>query len=170
MNAMSVGANAVMAIDILLDPDATMMEHAQAANARLLKSFSKGYALDESHQPHITCLQRYVKTEDLEELYATVSEVLSGGKPSAWTLKAYKYYYLTDKSLPGIGLAGIVIEPSDDLIRYQKELIDAVAPFTVETGTAEAYVTTPDDPDINQLSTMWRHLFRIRQARNSTRT
>lgn len=150
VRTMSIEPNGVTAIDILLDPDATMMEHARAANARLLKSFSKGYALDESHQPHITCLQRYVKTDDLEELYETVSDVLSGEKPNAWTLKAYKYYYLTDKSLPGIGLAGIVIEPSDDLIRYQKELIDAVAPFTVETGTAAAYVTTPDDPDINQ--------------------
>jgi hypothetical protein len=38
---MSFEPNAVTAIDILLDPDATMMTHAQAANARLLKSFSK---------------------------------------------------------------------------------------------------------------------------------
>jgi len=147
---MSFEPNAVTAIDILLDPDATMMKHAQAANARLLKSFSKGYALDESHQPHVTCLQRYVKTGNLEELYGTVSNVLGGEKPTSWKLKAYKYYYLTDKSMPGIGLAGIAIEPTDDLIRYQKKLIDAVAPFTVETGTAAAYITTPDDPDINQ--------------------
>jgi hypothetical protein len=43
-----------------------------------------------------------------------------------------------------------VIEPTDDLIKYQKKLIDAVAPFTVETGTAAAFVTTKEDPDINQ--------------------
>jgi hypothetical protein len=29
-------------------------------------------------------------------------------------------------------------------------LIDAVAPFTAETGTAAAFVTTPKDPDINK--------------------
>jgi hypothetical protein len=28
-----------------------------------------------------------------------------------------------------IGLAGIVIEPTDDLIRYQQKLIDAVTPL-----------------------------------------
>jgi len=29
-------------------------------------------------------------------------------------------------------------------------LIDAVAPFAAETGTAAAFVTTPKDPDINK--------------------
>ena len=43
-----------------------------------------------------------------------------------------------------------MIEPSDDLIRYQQKLIDAVAPFTVKTGTAEAFVSTKEDPEINQ--------------------
>ena len=49
-----------------------------------------------------------------------------------------------------LGLAGIVIEPTDDLLRYQQKLIDAVAPFTVKTGTAAAFVTTKEAPDINQ--------------------
>jgi hypothetical protein len=49
-----------------------------------------------------------------------------------------------------IGLAGIVIEPTDDLLRFQKKLIDAVAPFTVKTGTAAAFVTTKEDPEINE--------------------
>src|ERR1700731_1707564 len=39
--------NPVTAIDIALEPDATMVEHAMAANARLLKSFPKGFSLDE---------------------------------------------------------------------------------------------------------------------------
>ena len=36
----------ITAIDILLEPDATMLGHAQANNARLLKVFPKGFALD----------------------------------------------------------------------------------------------------------------------------
>jgi hypothetical protein len=149
-NAQPQGAaqpNPVTAIDILLDPDATMVEHATAANARLLKVFPRGFALDETHQPHISCLQRYVKTTDLDQVYAAVGKVLAREKPTAWKLKAYKYYYIPYKE---IGLAGIVIQPTDDLIRYQKNLINAVAPFTVKTGTAAAFVTTPEDSDINQ--------------------
>jgi len=139
--------NPVTAIDILLEPDATMMKNAEAANARLRKSFPEGFALDVTHQPHISCLQRYVKTEDLDNAYDAVAKVLTGEKPAAWKLKAYKYYYLPWKE---IGLAGIVIEPTDDLIKFQQKLIDAVAPFTERTGTAAAFVTTKDDPEINQ--------------------
>jgi hypothetical protein len=41
--------NPVTAIDIALEPDATMVQHAMAAIARLLKSFPKGFSLDETH-------------------------------------------------------------------------------------------------------------------------
>jgi 2'-5' RNA ligase superfamily len=139
--------NPVTAIDIVLEPDATMVKHAEAANERLLKEFPKGFALGTTHRPHISCLQRFVKTADLDKVYEAVGKVLADEKPTAWKLKAYKYYYIPWKN---IGLAGIVIEPSDDLIRYQKKLIDAVAPFTVEKGTAAAFVTTKEDPDINE--------------------
>jgi len=139
--------NPVTAIDIVLEPDATMVNAAQAANERLLKAFPKGFALGKTHQPHISCLQRYVKTADLDKVYEAVGKVLAEEKPTTWKLTAYKYYYLPWKDL---GLAGIVIEPTDDLIRYQQKLIDAVAPFTVQTGTAAAFVTTKEDPEINQ--------------------
>jgi len=43
-----------------------------------------------------------------------------------------------------------VIEPTDDFLKYQQKLIDAVAPYTVKTGTAAAFVTTKEDPEINE--------------------
>jgi hypothetical protein len=46
--------NPVTAIDIALEPDAMMVQHAKDANARLLKSFPKGFALDETHYPHVS--------------------------------------------------------------------------------------------------------------------
>jgi hypothetical protein len=137
----------ITAIDILLEPDAAMLQHAQAANARLLKAFPKGYSLDAAHRPHISCLQRYVKTDALENVYAAVTKVLTTEHPATWQLTAFKYYYIPWK---GLGLAGIVIHPTDALLKYQQELIGAVAPFTVPSGTAAAYVTTPEDPDIVQ--------------------
>jgi hypothetical protein len=139
--------NALTAIDIVLEPDATMVQHAEAANERLRKEFPKGFALGKTHHPHISCLQRYVKTADLDKVYDAVHKVLAEENPTSWKLKAYKYYYIPWKE---IGLAGIVVEPTEDLIRYQKKLIDALTPFTVETGTAGAFVTTKEDPDINQ--------------------
>jgi hypothetical protein len=139
--------NPVTAIDIALEPDATMIRHAEAANARLLKDFPKGFALGPTHHPHISTLQRYVRTADLDKVYDAVGKVMASEKVASWKLKAFKYYYIPWKD---IGLAGIVAEPTDDLLRLQRKLIDAVAPFTVETGTAAAFVTTAEDPEINQ--------------------
>ena len=92
-------------------------------------------------------LQRFVRTGDLDKVYAAVGDVLAGEKPARWTLKAFKYDYVVwDKA----GVTVILIEPTDQLIQFQQKLIDAVAPFTVETGTAAAFFTTPEDADINQ--------------------
>ncbi len=137
--------NDVTAIDTLLDPDDTMDQHAKAANARILKSYPKGFELGGEHAPHITLLQRYVKTSELDHLYEAVAKVFAKENPTSWKLKAVKYVYIPDKPL---GLNLMVIEPSEDLLRLQKELIDAEAPYEVPTGTASAFVTTPKDPDI----------------------
>jgi hypothetical protein len=141
---------AVTAIDIGLEPDATMIHHAEAVNARLLSVFPKGFSLDASHHPHITMLQRYVRTADLDKVYAAASKVLIAHNVTSLKLKAYKFYYLTDKSLPGLGLSNIVVETTPELVKLQQDLIDAVAPYTVASGTAAAFVTTPADPQINE--------------------
>ena len=139
--------NPVTAIDVALEPDATMVQHAEAANARLLKVFPKGYSVNATHRPHITMLQRFVRSADLDKVYAAVGDVLANEKPAGWMLKAFKYDYIV---WDGNGLTVILIERTDDLVRFQQKLIDAVAPFTVETGTAAAFFTTPEDPNINQ--------------------
>src|SRR4029453_3231277 len=114
----------IAAIDIALEPDATMLQHAEAVNARLLKVFPKGFALDATHHPHITMLQRYVRTADLDKVYAAADKVLADEKVASWQLKAFKYYFIPDKEL---GLAGIVVEPTDNVLKLQQKLIDAVA-------------------------------------------
>ena len=137
--------NPVTAIDIALEPDATMLQHAQADNARLLKSFPKGFALDTTHNPHVTMLQQFVRTADLEKVYAALDKVFATEKPTSWKLKAFKYYYIP---LPPVGLAGIVVEPTEDLLRLQQKIIDAVTPYTEKTGTPAAFMSTEDGKDI----------------------
>jgi hypothetical protein len=136
----------VTAIDILLEPDATMLQHAEAVNARLLKVYPKGFALDATHRPHITMIQRFVRTADLDKIYAAAGQVLARANVTAMKLEAYKYYYIPSKD---IGLSGIVVKPTPELLKLQADLIAAVTPFTVETGASTAFVTTPDDPVID---------------------
>ncbi|MGH7045551.1 MAG: 2'-5' RNA ligase family protein [Stellaceae bacterium] len=137
--------NPVTAIDIALEPDATMVQHAIDANARLRKSFPKGFALDKTHHPHITLLQQFVRTDDLDKVFAAANAVLAKEKPLTWTLKATKYYYIP---APPLGVAGIVVEPTEDLHRLQDEIIAAVEPYTVKTGTPAAFFSDEGGRDI----------------------
>ena len=153
--------NPVTAIDILLEPDATMLRHAQANNARLLKVFPKGFALDEAHRPHITLIQRFIRTEDLDQVYAAAEKVLAGANVTRMKLEGFKYYYVPGKD---IGLAGIVVKPTPALLKLQQELIAAVAPFTVETGTMAAFTAPHDDPALDAILIEYVSTFVPKQA------
>jgi hypothetical protein len=59
-----------------------MMQHAQAANTRLLQNLPKGFALGGEHAPHVTVLQRYVNTADLDKVYAAAGEVFAKENPT----------------------------------------------------------------------------------------
>ena len=131
----------VTAIDILLEPDATMLQKCSANNARLLGVFPKGFSLDAMHTPHITLIQRFVRTADLDKVYAAAAQVLAAANVKAMKLEAFKYYYA-----PGgaVGVAGICAKPTSEIVKLQADLITAEAPFTVETGPIGAF-TAPHD-------------------------
>ena len=89
----------------------------------------------------------HLERRTLTNVYATIGKILNEEKLAAWKLKAFKYYYIPWKDL---GLAGIVVEPTDNLLGLQQKLIDAIAPYTEKIGTAKAFVTTAKKPEIKQ--------------------
>jgi phosphoglycolate phosphatase-like HAD superfamily hydrolase len=133
----------ITAIDVLLQPDTTMLKHAAANNARLLAEFPEGFALDEAHTPHITMLQCFVRTEDLDQVNAAVEKVLADAKINTMELEAFKYYYA-----PGgkVGVAGICAKPTPAIQKLQADIIAAVKPFTAESGTIGAFTASHNDP------------------------
>jgi hypothetical protein len=133
----------VTAIDILLEPDATMLQHAAANNAHLLGVFPKGFALDAAHRPHITMLQCFVRTVDLDQVYAAAGKVLADAHVNAMKLEAFKYYYAPAGA---VGVAGICAKPSPEIVKLQADIIAAVKPFVAETGPIGAFTAPHDDP------------------------
>jgi len=136
------------AIDIPLEPDTTMLRHAEAVNAIHLKIYPQGFALDAAHRPHVTMIQRFVRTADLDKVYDAVGKVFAGDNVAGMKLKALKYYYAPIRDL---GVSGIIADPTPELLKLQADLIAAVAPFTVSSGNSGAFVTTPDDRVIDPL-------------------
>ena len=134
----------ITAIDILLLPDATMLEHCQANNTRLLRVFPKGFALDDTHHPHITMLQCFVRAADLGKVYAAEEMVLAAANVNAMKLDAFKYYYLPTGG--SLGVAGICAKPTPDMHKLQTDIIAAAKPFMLETGPIGAFTAPHDNP------------------------
>ncbi|MEV6106423.1 hypothetical protein AB0M28_17120 [Streptomyces sp. NPDC051940] len=138
------------AVDILMLPDETMLEQAGALNAQMRTSVPDGFALDARHRPHITLLQRYVRTSELERVFDAVAGVIGAADQGSLQLRGVKVAHMEVASYPGVGLAGIVVQPGQGVLDLQRSLIVAVEPFVAQGGTADAYVITEQEPEINE--------------------
>lgn len=145
--ALGYQASPVTAIDILLEPDATMLGHCQADNARLLGVYPEGFALDATHTPHITMLQCFVRTADLDKVFAAEGKVFAAANVAAMKLEAFKRYYAPAGG--GLGVAGICARPTPELLKLQEEVIAAANPFMQKTATIGAFTAPHDNPAID---------------------
>jgi hypothetical protein len=141
------------AIDVLINPDEATLQHASTWNARMRESVTDGFPLDASHQPHITTLQRYVRTTELDNVYDAVQKTLAATDTGALSYQAVAIKH-ADWGVPGQGLAVIFIQPSPQVLDFQAALLAAVMPFTESGGTAAAFVTDPGE-DISQSTLDW---------------
>lgn len=132
--------NDLIAIDVLLLPDETMMAEASEWNARMRELTPEGFDLDASHQPHVTLLQRHVARADLDELLAKVAELRNNHDLAGLTMVANGLYHIPTGDQ---GLAGITVEPSGELLELQRAVIDAVQPHDAGPADASAYAPDP---------------------------
>ena len=149
---MQTADNNPVAIDVLLEPDQMMIAKSRAINARLLENFPAGYELDASHAPHITLLQRFVRTNDFDAVTAVLTKVLVTEHPTELGLKTKGYDYVIWE---GHAVTVIIIERTPELMRLHQKVTDAVAPFSVSSGTAAAFVGT----EINTETIGWVKTF-----------
>jgi hypothetical protein len=92
--------------------DATAQPAATAADTSIT-------AIDILLLPDATMFQCFVHTADLAKVFAAADKVFASGNVTNLKLTAFKYYYFPDKDL---GLSGIVIKPTAELIKLQSAL------------------------------------------------
>jgi hypothetical protein len=141
----------ISAIDVLLNPDQTMLDSAKVYNKMMQQNYSGpgSYSLDELHTPHITVLQCFVKTANLRKVYDAVAKVVKSENPTNEKITTSGFYYFPYKNL---GLAGITATPSPGLLSFQSKIIEALKPFIV-IGTDAAFVQNTDGTPIAAGST-----------------
>jgi hypothetical protein len=136
----------LMAIDILLDPDETMLDSAKFYNDLMRENYSGpgSFSLDAANNPHITVLQCFVKRADLEKVSASVALVIEREKPLNDELTTSGFYYIP---LNGLGLAGITANTTPKLLIFQSKIIEALRPF-LQVGNNAGFVQNADGKEI----------------------
>jgi 2'-5' RNA ligase len=137
----------ITAIDVLLNPDEVLVGRAQTVNVKLRADNPDCFAFDTHHIPHITVLQSYVRTTDLDKVFVAVDSLVKADQPTDWKLKATGFF-----SVPynGQELMWISVEPTQQLLDFQKKLIAALAPYKVDSGDSSAFVPREDGQPIIQ--------------------
>jgi hypothetical protein len=142
------------AIDILVNPDVETIERAKVVNRRLRRSVPSGYALDSRHQPHITMLQRYVRSDELSHVFAAVEETLAATEIARLRYRVEEIRHV-DWNVPGQGYAVFVVTPSPEVLALQATMLAAVHEFTESGGSSAAFFVDNEDSDINATTLAW---------------
>ncbi|MFI7166804.1 2'-5' RNA ligase family protein [Rhodococcus erythropolis] len=140
------------AIDILFNPDDATLARAREVNARLRQSIPDGFALDDTHVPHITVLQRYVRTADLDEVLGSVENTVRAADTAELTLHAIAIRHV---DWGGRGGTVFQLTPNPPVLDFQARLLTAVTPYAESSGTPSAFVTDEDGAGINQTTLDW---------------
>lgn len=119
-----------------------MLEQAGAWNQRMRDQIPEGFELDETHLPHITLIQRHVLEADLDAVLAAVDAVRNAFDVESLRMTANGLYHIPTGEN---GLAGITVEPTEELHELQRAVIAAVNPFSQSGGDESAYVPDPTD-------------------------
>ncbi len=150
---------ALTAVDVLLVPDDAAQARAKALNAALRRDFPPGFAVDETHQAHVTVLQRYVRSHALDRALQAVARTIAAYDLAAVSLRARGVVGAELGTPPGTLLASIDFAPAPELQVLQTALIVALRPFTAWDGTAAAFLALPGEPAVGDATVAYVERF-----------
>ncbi|HEX5000715.1 MAG TPA: 2'-5' RNA ligase family protein [Terriglobia bacterium] len=136
----------MIAIDVLLLPDALMAEAARAINTQFRGDYRQGFALDANHVPHITLVQRYVNPGDIDAIAKAVVKTAENGPAFPLTLTA-KSIGAAERN-DGLGVVAFELECAPSFLDLAGRIAEAVQPFAVRGGSADAFARA-DGPEID---------------------
>ncbi|MBU8975194.1 MULTISPECIES: hypothetical protein [unclassified Lysobacter] len=135
----------MIAIDVLLEPDALTRARAGEVNAALRIGHPAGFAFDATHLPHVTLVQRYLYAHDLDALYAAIGAIAARHGPLALSLEVSG---ISVRVEDGTGNASWRIGDSPALQALADDCLAAAQRLAVAGGGAEAFVANDDGTPI----------------------
>lgn len=138
----------ITAINIALKPNPLTYEEAIRVNGQIKDR--ENFIFDATHFPHVTVLQIYVQTKDLEKIDQLVDKVSKNYKLEDFALTApvVKQHPLT--TTPGLNFVSVKYTPTAELKKFQHELMTELLPYKVTNNLAEAFYR-----DENEIIDQW---------------
>ena len=142
----------VTAVDIALLPPNDLRRHLVAINSTLAPP-PVGFRFDDTHLPHLTLAQQFVRHDDIALLSRRIRRRLQRHPPLTLTT--------TDVSVGGTA-STLGVKQTAALMDLHRRLMDLLFPFDAGDGGVGAFETdgdTPRDADVT-----WVRMFRERAA------
>lgn len=138
-----------LAVNLLLTLDGRTRERCAALNATLRAGYPPGFKLDETHEPHITLLHRFLRRADLEAALASAGQAIADRDLGSIALRAVAVEAAPFGTPAGTALLSVVVEPLPAMVGLQAAVVRAFESYDQPNGTSAAFVTTVDEPEVN---------------------
>src|ERR1043165_138206 len=106
-------------------------------NLLLRDDYRAGFPFDKSHEPHLTLVQRYIERGDLAAVTSVIEPIAQSEQVVHLSLTATGYE-LAGSGNKDLAIVLMAVDRWDDLRRLQQRIADAVEPFAVSGGGADA--------------------------------
>jgi hypothetical protein len=163
----------LIAINALLEPDAATQEQVRRLNAALRGDAAAhdppgepppGFAFDETHLPHVTLVQRYVRSEELDRVFAVVDRTTAAVGAAGLQLRAGGLSGGALGTPPGTLLASVEFEPQPAVRALHDALVRAFEPFSAGPGSAAAFFTLPGERPPGDATVVYAHEYVPRRS------
>ena len=135
----------MIALDLLLEPDAATRARAVRTNAALRADHPAGFAFDAFHRPHVTLAQRYVYERDLPALMRAIAPVAGAHNPPALSLEVTGVHVRIEGDT---GSASWRIAVTPALRALADDCLAVAQALAMAGGTADAFVPNGDGTPI----------------------
>jgi len=135
---MSVQINSI-AIDIVLLPPDKVMQICKKINAKLWSQTKIGFPFDDTHLPHISLMQQYVKTNQLVEVGNVIELIAS--KTKSLSLKITG---IETEEFDGSNVSSFEITKSAEILKLHESLLQAMELYST-TGDQKSWYQDPGE-------------------------
>lgn len=120
----------LLALDVAVLPPAGVAAKAMATSAALPAEESRGLRLDGDHLPHVTLMQLFARTNEMDEVMARVEDTLRGVAPLALRVTGAGH---------GAGTVSMTVEKAPPLVALHERLMEALRGLERPDGGTGAF-------------------------------